>query len=70
MCGRVPAGTGKRPNLIPLTLTLVLTDLTRSQRSLGFVTQARAGFVTRDPGGEDVVANPRAGRRMTGTLVG
>ena len=46
---------------IPLKLTLLLTDLTRSQRSLGFVTQTRAGFMTRDPRGEDMVAIPRAG---------
>ncbi len=57
----------------PLTLTVLLTDLTRSQRSLGFVAQTRAGLMTRDPRGEDVVANPRAGRRMkqrhTGGLI-
>jgi hypothetical protein len=48
-------GTGKRPNLLPLTLTVLLTDLTKSQRSLGLMTQTRAGFMTRDPRGEDVV---------------
>ncbi len=70
MCGGVPTGTGKRPNLLPLTLTLLLTDPTRSKRSLGFVTQTRAGLMTQDPRGEDVVANPRAARRMKGTQVG
>ena len=35
----------------PLTLTLLLTDLTRSKRSLGFVTQTRAGLMTRHPRG-------------------
>ena len=43
----------------PLTLTLLLTDLTRSQRSLGLMTQTRAGFMTRDPRKEDVVTIPR-----------
>ena len=54
----------------PLTLTLLLTDLTRSKRSLGFVTQTRAGLMTRDPRGDDVVGNSRAARRMKGTRVG
>ncbi len=53
--GRVPTGTGKFPNFIPLTLAILLTDLTRSQRSLGLMTLTRAGFMTRDPRGKDVV---------------
>jgi hypothetical protein len=62
MCGRVPAGTGKCPNLIPLlTLTILLIDLTRSQRSLGLMTLTRAGFMTRDPREKDVVSIPLVG---------
>jgi hypothetical protein len=55
MCGRVPTGTGKFPNLFPLTLAILLTDLTRLQRSLGLMTLTRAGLMTQDPRGKDVV---------------
>jgi hypothetical protein len=53
--------TAKHPNLLPLTLSELLTDLTWLQRSLGFMTQTRAGLMTRDPRGKYVVENPRVG---------
>ncbi len=56
----------------PLTLTVLLTDLTRLQRSLGLMTLTRAGFMTRDPRGKDVVGIPQVGEtieRHTGGLI-
>jgi hypothetical protein len=52
---------GNPYHLLPPYLTLLLTDLTRSQRRLGLMTQTRAGFMTRDPRKEDVVTIPRVG---------
>ena len=41
--------TGTRPNLPPPYLKELLIDLSRLQRSLGFVTFTRAGLMTRNP---------------------
>ena len=60
------------PNLPPPILIVLLTDLARSQRSLGLMTLTRAGFMTRDPRGKDVVGIPQVGEtieRHTGGLI-
>jgi hypothetical protein len=60
MCGRVPAGTGTCPNFIPLTLTILLTDLARLQQGEGLMTLAHVPAVmTRKPEGEGMVASPQ-----------